>query len=133
MKQKIMTIIKIGALCAVSVLLAFELVSQSKHHADQSYLNGYNTGYTDASQVFKDWLLEVGYAEFDRKTGDWKLADANTIQGDHIEPTRKVAMVNIDDQIRMLEDELVLLRKQQVANSKRKSDIKKSTVDFKKL
>lgn len=94
---------------------------------------GYKTGYDESTKFFQEWLLEVGYAEYDRRTGVWKLSEANTIQGDLIDPVRKAAMITIEDQIRLTEDELVVLRKQQAANSKRKQDIKKTAVDFKKL
>lgn len=93
----------------------------------------YVAGYNDAVKCYQEWLLEVGYAEYDKRSGEWKLSDANTIQGDLIEPARRIAYTSIEDQIRCMEDELMLLRRQQVLNNKRRTDIKKMPVDFKKL
>lgn len=103
--------------------------SNFKRTSDQAY----QTGHQDASKFFREWLLEAGYAEYDRKTGEWRLCDPNTIHGDFVEPFKRGMYVSIDDQIKALEDELILLRKQQSINSKRRQDIKRSTVDFKKL
>lgn len=133
MKAKFILSLKIVAVTASVSLMAWQLMTESRRAADKSYLEGYGSGYGDASKCYQEWLLEVGYAEFDKRTGVWKLADANTIQGDLIEPRRRVAYATIDEQIHSIEDELVLLRKQQALNNKRKTDIKKSAVDFKKL
>lgn len=129
MKEKFIQVGKVILLGTIGLLIAFELFVETKRHSDQSYTSGYN----EATHCYKEWLLEVGYAEYDKRTGDWKLSDADTIQGDLITPSRRSSFVNIEDQIHALEDELVLLKKQQAINSKRKTDVKKSAVDFKKL
>jgi hypothetical protein len=133
MKQRIINILKPAGVLAVTSALVFSMIKLSQSLCSDANSRGYQQGYGDASQCFHSWLLEVGYAEFDRKTGEWKLADANTIQGDFVEPAHRAIMVNIEDQIHALEDELILLRKQQNINNKRKTDIKKSPADFKKL
>ena len=133
MQTRIIHILKIMLVSGVMGLSVLACSSSLSIAHQKAYDGGYQTGHQDASKFFRDGLLEVGYAEYDRKTGDWKLCDANTIQGDLIEPRRRVTYTTIDEQIHSLEDELVLLRKQQAANNKRKSDIKKSAVDFKKL
>lgn len=70
--------------------------------------------------MFRQWLLDVDFAEFDKKTGEWMLSDADDIRGKLIEPQRRGTFVNIDDHAKSLEDELALVRKQQATLSKRK-------------
>lgn len=129
MKEKFIRVGKVILLGAIGLLIVFELFVETKRYSDKSY----SQGYGDATHCFKEWLLDVGYAEFDKRTGDWKLSDATAIQGDLIEPSRRSSFTTIEDHIHVLEDELALLRKQQVVNIKRKNDIKKPSVDFKKL
>lgn len=134
MKAKILVYsLKIVAVVLFVALTISQYATALSRASDKSFAQGYENGYNDASKCYQEWLLEVGYAEFDRRTGCWKLTDANTIQGDLIEPRRRAMYVNIDDQIHAIEDELTLLRKQQSLNNKRKTDIKKSAADFKKL
>lgn len=133
MKQRIINMIKPIGVTVVSMTLGFCLIKLSQSLCCDAKDRGYQQGFHEAVQCYHNWLLEVGYAEYDRRTGEWKLADASTIQGDFVEPARRAMFVNIDDQIHTLEDELALLKKQQNINNKRKTDIKKSALDFKKL
>lgn len=82
----------------------------------------YHRGYQDACTFFRQWLLDVEYAEYDRRTGEWKLADVDDLQGRLIEPKRRVNFIDITDHIKALEDELSLLKKQQGLLNKRKSN-----------
>lgn len=111
-------------------LIAFSLSkTDNKKTASTSFSEGYTQGYNESTQCFHEWLLDVGYAEYDKRTGAWKLTSATDIQGALIEPSRRLAYVNIEDHIKSLEDELVLARKQFVAQNKHKP----ASVDFKKM
>ena len=67
------------------------------------------------NKKFKQYLLDEGYAEYNKKTAEWQLLEASEIQGNLIPQKEKQNFVNIDDQIRFLEDELILLRKQKAS------------------
>ena len=70
---------------------------QSQSQYEKGYHEAYTQGYADSSRMFKQWLLDVDFAEYDRKTGEWKLCDPTTIQGSLIEPRKKSAYVNVND------------------------------------
>ena len=90
----------------------------SKLQIDASY----HRGYEDALKCYQQWLIDVDFAEFNKKTGKWQLADPNTIQGNLIEPHRRPLFVNVDDHIQSLENELQIAKKQSAAlKSKAKS------------
>ena len=99
--------------------VAVVIAAAAEHHIKRVD-HTYQTAYTDATQCFKQWLLDVDYAEYDRKTGEWKLAEADTIQGNLIKPWDRKSFVNIEDHIDSLEHELAVLRKQQENLNKRK-------------
>jgi hypothetical protein len=89
----------------------------------------YRKGYDDALKCYQQWLIDVDYAEFNKKTGEWQLVDPNTIQGNLIEPRRRPLFVHVDDHIQALENELQLAKKQ--SNSLK--DRIKSQLDVKKV
>lgn len=97
---------------------------------EKGYHEAYTQGYGDASAMFKQWLLDIDYAEYDRKTGEWKICDPTTIQGELIEPRKKAAMVNMNDYALALQDELSMVQKQR-DNLKKKQTMLKP--DFSKL
>lgn len=107
----------------VGVVVVFALGSNVQHQRE------YHIGYQDAIRCYQQWLLDVDYAEYNKKTGEWQLVDPNTIQGNLIEPHRRPQFVHIDDHIQALEHELAIARKQQSA-SKRQT---KPTLDVKKM
>lgn len=84
----------------------------------------YMQGYQHGCGMFKQWLLDVEYAEYDRRTGEWRLSEVEDIKGRYIEPSRRSAHVNIDDHARALEEELSLVRRQQAVVMKRKGSTK---------
>lgn len=90
---------------------------------------GYDQGYQDAIKCYQQWLLDVDYAEYNRKTGEWQLVDASTIQGNLIEPQRRPLFVNVEDHIQALEHELQVARKQNAANKSRT----KTQLDVKRI
>jgi hypothetical protein len=92
----------------------------------------YQTAYADAVNCFRQWLLDVEYAEYDRKTGEWKLSDADTIQGSMIKPWDRKSYVNIHDHIDALEHELRVLKLQQETINKRKPTASSSKPDLAK-
>jgi hypothetical protein len=103
-------------ICVGAVAVA---AASTEHHIRRTN-QVYQQAYADATQCFKQWLLDVDFAEYDRKTGEWKLAEADTIQGNLIKPWDRKSYVNIEDHIDALEHELVVLKKQQEALNKRK-------------
>lgn len=96
------------------------------------YKMGYDQGYEESTSYFKQTLLDQNYAEYDRKTAEWKLLDASSIQGNLIPPHKRMNYITIEEEIQALEDELRLLKKQKEALHKQKSQ-SKPKVDFKKL
>ena len=70
--------------------------------------------------------------KYDRKTGEWKLSDADTIRGSLIKPAERRLYVNIDDHVDVLEHELLVLKKQQETLSKRKTTASLSKPDLSK-
>ena len=100
---------------------------------DLFYKNGYQEGYEQSTSYFKQLLLDENFAEYDKKTAEWRLLDASTIQGNLIPITKKSLYVSIDDQIQSYEDELKMLKKQKEASSKKKPLSKTAKLDVKKL
>ena len=98
----------------------FAVAAASTEHHIRRTNQVYQQAYADATQCFKQWLLDVDFAEYDRKTGEWKLAEADTIQGNLIKPWDRKSYVNIEDHIDALQHELLVLKKQQEALNKRK-------------
>ena len=95
--------------------------------------NAYEKGYSDCTSYFRQTLLDENYAEYDKKTAEWKLLDATTIQGNLILPSKRILYTTLDEQIQGFEDELRLLKKQKEAVSKRQPQSKTTKLDMKKL
>jgi hypothetical protein len=110
------------------VVVAF---SAAEYHT-RAQTSTYHAAYVDAANCFKQWLLDVEYAEYDRKTGEWKLSDADTIQGTMIKPWDRKSYVNIDDHVGALEHELIVLKRQQEILNKRKPTASNTKPDLAK-
>ena len=113
----------------LSVVLC--VVIAAEHHT-RTQTRTYQAAYADATTCFRQWLLDVEYAEYDRKTGEWKLSDADTIQGTMIKPWDRKSYVNIDDHVGALEHELIVLKRQQETLNKRKPTASNSKPDLAK-
>lgn len=109
----------------VTVAVAAEYHIRTTNHV-------YQAAYAESTQCFRQWLIDVDFAEYDRKTGDWKLSDADTIQGSLIKPWERKLYANIEDHIDTLEHELMVLRKQQETLNKRKPTASNSKPDLTK-
>lgn len=121
-------IIKQTIVCTCVVIIAW---SATEHHL-RTQTRTYHEAYAAATSCFKQWLLDVEYAEYDRKTGEWKLSDADTIQGTMVKPWDRKSYVNIDDHVGALEHELMVLKRQQDALNKRKPTASNSKPDLAK-
>ena len=114
-----------------SILLGTVIMSAALTAAflDIATDRGYSQGYSDCNTHFKQLLLDEGYAEYDKKTAEWHLLDPTTIQGNFIIPSRRVMYTTLDDQIQSFQEELIVLKKQKEALSKKqplaKLDMKK--------
>lgn len=114
-----------------SILLGTTIMSAAFTAAflDKAKDYGYSQGYSDSNAYFRQMLLDEGYAEYDKKTAEWHLLDPTTIQGNFIIPSRRVLYTTIDDQIQSFQEELIMLKKQKEALSKKqpltKLDMKK--------
>lgn len=95
--------------------------------------SGYDKGYNECTVSYKQMLLDEGFAEYDRKTAEWHLLDASTIQGNLIPIQRRVLYTSVEDQILSYEDELKVLKKQKEAISKKKPHVSATKLDMKKL
>jgi hypothetical protein len=95
--------------------------------------SGYDQGYTECTANYKQMLLDEGFAEYDKKTAQWHLLDASTIQGNLIPINKKVLYTSIEDQIQSYEDELKVLKKQKEAISRRQPHVQTAKLDMKKL
>jgi hypothetical protein len=93
--------------------------------------SSYEEGFNKSSSEFKQLLLEEGYAEYDKKTAEWKLLDPSTIQGNLIPAPKRINYVTLDDQIVSLKQELMILEKQKILIMKRQPHTVK--LDFKKI
>jgi hypothetical protein len=78
-------------------------------------------------------LLDENYAEYDKKTAEWHLLDACTIQGNLIPISKRILYTTIEDQIQSYEDELKVLKKQKEAILKKQPQSKITKLDMKKL
>jgi hypothetical protein len=121
--------IETAAIILVSIVSSAIITAVSRIHYDEI---AYNKGYEESTSYFKQTLLDQNYAEYDKKTAEWKLLDAATIQGNLIPPHKRMNYITIEEEIQALEDELRLLKKQKEALHKQKSQ-SKPKVDFKKL
>jgi len=95
--------------------------------------SAYEKGYNECTISYKQMLLDEGFAEYDRKTAEWHLLDASTIQGNLIPIQRRVLYTSVEDQILSYEDELKVLKKQKEAISKKKPHVSTTKLDMKKL
>jgi hypothetical protein len=102
-----------------------------EYHTRTQYKT-YHAAYADASNCFKQWLLDVDYAEYDKKTGEWKLSEADSIQGSLIKPADRKLYTNIEEHIIALEYELSVLKRQQEALNKRKPTVSNTKPDLSK-
>lgn len=105
---------------------SFLAVNQVHKLIEKSYMEGYNL----CNAFFRQWLLECNYAEYDRKTGDWKLCDVDTIQGNLITPEKRFNYVDIEDHIAVVENELRVLKQQQLARQTNKNLIKSTSTNL---
>jgi hypothetical protein len=121
-------IIKQAIVWASVVVVVF---SAAEYHT-RVKTSTYHAAYADAANCFRQWLLDVEYAEYDRKTGEWKLSDADTIQSTMIKPWDRKSYVNIDDHVGALEHELIVLKRQQETLNKRKPTASNTKPDLAK-
>jgi hypothetical protein len=95
--------------------------------------SAYEQGYNECTSSYKQMLLDEGFAEYDKKTAQWHLLDASTIQGNLIPVAKKILYISIEDQIQSYEDELKILKKQKEVISKRQPHVQTAKLDMKKL
>jgi len=130
MKLTILVSFAVGVVVLDGALL-YKVIKDSNANETALYETLYKKAYEDAystcSSDYKQLLLDEGFAEYDRKTGMWRLLNATEIQGSLIEPSKRSAFVNIDAYEKHLQDELVAVHKQ-----KSFTDKNKLPVDFKK-
>lgn len=72
----------------------------------------YKAGYNDCTHFFQKWLIEEDFANYDKKSGEWRLCTADEIQGSLIKPIDRSNYIDIIDYVHALEDELNLVHKQ---------------------
>lgn len=95
--------------------------------------SGYEQGYNECTTNYKQMLLDEGFAEYDKKTAEWHLLDASTIQGNLIPAPKRILYTTVEDQIQSYEDELRVLKKQKEIASKRQPRLQTAKLDMKKF
>jgi len=122
-------------IATAGILLGAVISSATLTALTRSYHDelAYKKGYADSTTYHRQMLLDEGFAEYDKKTAEWKLLDATTIQGNLIPVPKRVLYVTLDEQIQGFEDELKLLKKQKETISKRQPHSKTTKLDMKKL